>query len=52
MEKSNYRPMRILPSLSKIHERLSYNQMHTDFSIFFPQYQRSILNGYSVQQCL
>ena len=26
--------MRILPSLSKIHERLSYNQMHTDFSIF------------------
>ena len=34
-EKSNCRPISILPSLSKIHERLLYDQMHTYFSNFF-----------------
>ena len=34
-EKSNYRPISILPNLSKIHERLLYDQMYTYFSNVF-----------------
>ena len=51
-EKSNYRPISILPNLSKIHERLLYDQMYTYFSNFFPQYQCGFRKGYSVQHCL
>ena len=35
-EKSNHRPISILPNLSKIHKRLLYDQMYTYFSNFFP----------------
>ena len=51
-EKSNYRPINILPNLSKIHERLLYDQMYTSFSIFFPQYQCGFCKGYSALHCL
>ena len=51
-EKSNYRPISILPNLSKIHERLLYDQMYTYFSNFFPQYQCGFRKGYSAQHCL
>ena len=37
-EKSNYRPISILPYLSKIYERLLHDQMYTYFSNFFPHY--------------
>ena len=50
-EKSNYRPISILPNLSKIHKRLSYDQMYTYFSNFFPRYQCGFRNGYSAQKC-
>ena len=33
-EKSNYRPINILPNLSKNYERLLYDQMYTHFSNF------------------
>ena len=33
-EKSNYRPISILPNLSKIHKRLFYDQIYTYFSNF------------------
>ena len=46
-EKSNYRPISILPKLSKIHERLLYDQMYTYFNNFFPQYQCGFRKGYS-----
>ena len=36
-EKSNFRPITIFPNLSKIHERLLYDQIYTYFSNFFPQ---------------
>ena len=34
-EKSKYRPIGILPNLSKIYERLLYDQMYTYFDKFF-----------------
>ena len=51
-EKSNYRPINILPNLFKIHERPLYDQMYTYFSNFFPQYQCGFPKGYSAQHCL
>ena len=51
-EKSNYRPISILPNLSKIHERLLYDQMYTYFSNFFPRCQCGFRKGYSAQKCL
>ena len=51
-EKSNYRPIRILPNLSKIHELLLYDQMYTYFSNCFPQYKCGFHKGYSAQHCL
>ena len=37
--KSNYRPISILPNLSKIYERLLYDQMYTYFDRFFLKHQ-------------
>ena len=51
-EKTNYRPISILPNLSKISERLSYDQMYTYFSNFSPQYQCGFRKGYRSQHCL
>ena len=51
-EKSNYRPISILPNLSKIHERLLHDQIYTYFSNFFSKYQCDFRKGYSAQHCL
>ena len=51
-EKSNYSPISILSNLSKIHERLLYDQMCTYFGNLFFQYQCGFRKGYSAQQCL
>ena len=50
-EKSNYRTISILPNLSKIHERLLYDQIYTYFDKFFVKHLR-FRNGYNAQQCL
>ena len=50
-EKSNYRPISILPNLSKIHKRLLCDQIYTYFSNFFPRYQCGFRKGYSAQKC-
>ena len=44
--------MSILPNLSKIHERLLYDQLYTYFSYVFPQYQCGFPKGYSAQNYL
>ena len=49
MEKSNYKPVSILPNLSNIHERLLYGQMYTYFSNVF---QCDFRKGYIAQHCL
>ena len=37
--KDNYRPISILPNISKIYERCLYNQMQTYFDILLTKYQ-------------
>ena len=50
-EKTNYRAISTLSNLSKIHERLLYDQMYTYFINFFPQYQCGLRKGYRSQHC-
>ena len=47
MEKSTYKPMSILPNLSKIHKQLLYGQVFTFFSNFFFHCECSFRMGYS-----
>ena len=51
-EKSNYIPISILPNLSKIYERLLYDQMYSYIDTFFVQYQCGFRKGYNAQHCL
>ena len=50
-EKENYRPVSILSNLSKIYEKLLYNQLYDYFNnILFPS-QCGLPKGYSAQDC-
>ena len=51
-EKSNYRPISILANLSKIYERLLYDQMYSYFDKFFVKYQCGFRKDYNTQHCL
>ena len=48
----NYRPVSILPSLSKIYERCLYDQMYKYFNHIFSKQQCGFRNGFSTQLCL
>jgi hypothetical protein len=50
--KGNYRPISILPNVSKIFERPIFNQMGTFFEKIFSNYQCGFRKGYSTQHCL
>ena len=51
-EKENYRPVSILSNLSKIYEKLMYNQLYENFdNILFPS-QCGFRKGHSAQHCL
>ena len=52
MRKRNYRPVRILSNLSKIYEKLIYNQLYEYFdNILFPS-QCGCQKGFNAQHCL
>ena len=51
-DKENYRPVSILPNLSKIYERCLYTQMNKYFDPILSKYQFGFRKGYSAQQCL
>ena len=51
-EKTNYRPISILPNLSKIYERLIYNQLSRYLETFFSKFQCGFRKGFSAQDCL
>ena len=51
-EKSNYRPIGVLPNLSKIYERPLYDLMYTYFDNFFVKHQRGFRKDYNEQHCL
>ena len=48
----NYRPVSILPNISKIFERCIYKQLYSYFDNFLSKYQTGFRKGYSTQQCL
>ena len=51
-EKSNYRPVSILPNLSKIYERCIYEELDEFFQSVFSKYQFGFRKGHNAQQCL
>ena len=51
-DKENYRPMSILPNLSKVYERLMYNQMYPYFDTLFCKFQCGFRKGFNTQHCL
>ena len=50
--KTNYRPVSILPALSKITERLMYNQIEKYMEGILSMYQCRFHKGMSAQTCL
>ena len=50
--KENYRPISILPILSKILERIFFEQISVYFVKFLPDQQCGFRKGYSTQHCL
>ena len=46
LHKSNYRPASILPAISKIHERLMYDQMYKYFDQIFSTFQCGFPKGF------
>ena len=51
-DKSNYRPISILPNLSKIFEKCIYNQLSVFFDKVLSKYQCGFRKGFSAQHCL
>ena len=51
-DKENYRPISILPYLSKVYERLMYNQIYPFFGTLFSKFQCGFRKGFNVQHCL
>ena len=51
-EKSNYRPISILPNLSKVYERIMQNQIYPYLNKNFSKYQCGFRKGFSAQHCL
>ena len=52
ISKENYRPVSILPVISKIFERCIYNQLETFFSDKLSKFQCGFRKGFSAQHCL
>ena len=50
--KSNYRAVSILPTLSKIYEKILYHQMYEYFDNIFSKYLSGFRKGHSTQHCL
>ena len=51
-KKDNYRPVSILPTLSKCFEKCIFSQMPAYFDEIFSKYQYGFRKRYSSQQCL
>ena len=52
LHKTNYRPISILPTLSKVYEKLFYNQIYNYFNGIFSKYLCGFRKGQSTQHCL
>ena len=47
-----YRPISILPTLSKVYERCMYDQMYKYFDQILSKYQCGFHQGYNTEHCL
>ena len=52
LRKINYRPVSILPTLSKVDEKLLYQQIYKYFNGIFSKYLCGFRKGHSTQHCL
>ena len=52
LSKVNYRPISILPNITKVYERCLYDQMSEFFDNIFSKYQFSFRKGRSTQHCI
>ena len=52
LAKTNYRSISILPTLSKIYEKVLYRQIYQYFNDIFSKYLSGFRKGYSTQHCL
>ena len=52
LSKENYRPVSILPNISKVYERCLYDQISDYFEDILSKYQCGFRKGYSAQHCL
>ena len=50
--KSNYKPVSILPTLSKIYEKLLYQQTYEYFNCIFSKYLCGFRKGHNSEHCL
>ena len=50
--KSNYRPVSVLPVISKVFERIICNQLSAFFEEIFSKFQCGFRKGYSTKHCL
>ena len=50
--KDNYRPISILPNVSKVYERVMFKQMAKFMDKYFSKFQCGFRKGYNTQQCL
>ena len=51
-DKENYRPISILPNLSKVYERLMHNQIYPYIHTLFSKFQCGFRKGFDAQHCL
>ena len=51
-DKENFRPVSILPNISKIYERCLFKQLKNYFEDLFSKYQCGFRKGFSVANCL
>ena len=51
-DKTNYRPISILPNLSKVYERSMYNRISPYFDSGFSKFQCGFWKGFNAQHCL
>ena len=49
---NNYRPVSVLPVISKMFERIICNQLSAFFEDIFSKFQCGFRKGYSIQHCL
>ena len=51
-DKTNYRPIRILPNLTKVYERLMYNQISPYSDSVFSKFLCGFRKSFNAQHCL